>query len=338
MFGKLFSGKNDLSVGLFGRIIATDPIVTISKRTPLTPLGIAGVAPDFFRGKNAFHILSNTWHHRSENKVRRLGRDLRRLSSELQNNHFLYLGNDNFEVLLLSKHKVPAILSSELIAIDDSIFRPGAGQTVKITPTDVVYVARIKEMKRHELAYDLENVALVYGRDDVELQEQIRKDKPQWLFVNHVLGNGDYYRLSVHDIAGVLNQCRVGLCLSPEEGAMRASMEYLMSGLPIVSTYNFGGRDRYLDPFNSIHVESTRKAVREGVESLLDNPRGREEIRENVMHKVNFDREDFINSVNEVIQHHYGVHDHLKSCRDIIGYLQKYRPASVILADLDKLK
>ena len=337
MFDNFFSRPDDLSVGLFGRIIATDPIVTISKRTPKTPLGIAGVAPGFFRGKNAFHILSNTWHHRSVEKARQLRKQLRQLSKKLVNNHFLYLGNDNYEVMLLSKHGIPVILSSELIAVDDCIFRPGAEQTVKISPVDAVYNARIKEFKRHDLVNDLDNVALIYGSDNVEILEQMRRDKPQWTFVNHELGNGEYYRLTFRDVASVLNQCRVGLCLSKAEGAMRASMEYLMCGLPVVSTRNYGGRDRYLDPVNSIHVEDTPEAVSQGVRSLLEKPREREELREKIMRKVNFDREDFLCSVNEIIMHQYGVADHLKSWRIIIGYLQGYRGAGDILADLEKL-
>ena len=337
MFGYLFSKTDSMSVGLYGRIIATDPIVTISKRTPGTPLGIAGVAPEFFRGENALHILSNTWHHRNEKKIRLLRRQLRRLSRRLVNNHFLYLGNTAYEVQLLSKYGIPVKLSSELISIDDSIFRPGAEPLVKLPPADAVYIARMKEFKRHDLAYGLDNVALIYGRENNNLLEQLRREKPHWIFVNHELGSGDYYRLNAREIAGILNQCRVGLCLSAEEGAMRASMEYLMSGLPVVSTRNVGGRDRYLDPDNSLHVDNTPRAVAAAVQSFLDHPPDRKSIREGVMHKVNLDRQDFIHSVNEDIEHLYGVTNHLESCQNIIGYIEGYRKAGEILTDLEDL-
>jgi glycosyltransferase involved in cell wall biosynthesis len=40
----------------------------------------------------------------------------------------------------------------------------------------------------------------------------------------------------------------VGLCLSTVEGSNYASMEYMLAGLPIVSTPSIGGREVYFDP------------------------------------------------------------------------------------------
>ena len=77
----------------------------------------------------------------------------------------------------------------------------------------------------------------------------------------------------------VYNQAAVGLCLSAVEGAMYSSMEYLMAGLPIVSTPSLGGRDVYFDPDYCLIVEPEPAAIRRAVERLRDRAIPREEIR-----------------------------------------------------------
>ena len=165
MLGKYLLPPDDPSAALWGRIISTDPIITISKRTYDAPMGIAGAVPGFFRRKNAFHILSNTWNHYNEKRIPQFHNQLKQLSRQLVDNHFLYLGNTRYEVMLLCKHGISTMFSSELLPIDDTVFKPGAEQVMKIPANDAVYVARLKDSKRHELAYGLENVALVYGKD-----------------------------------------------------------------------------------------------------------------------------------------------------------------------------
>ena len=115
MFGKIFRQSHGADELLFGRIIAGDPIVTISKRRHETPLGIAGTVPDFFRNKHALHILADTWHSHNERKLRTIKKDLQRLSRYMVNNHFIYLGNTQYETWLLSKNNISAIHSSGLI-------------------------------------------------------------------------------------------------------------------------------------------------------------------------------------------------------------------------------
>ena len=81
---------------------------------------------------------------------------------------------------------------------------------------------------------------------------------------------------------------QVGLCLSKSEGAMFASIEYLLCGLPIVSTKSVGGRDIFFTDENCIiadlHSGLIRGKIAESVQHWLDNypdiSIGREKIRE----------------------------------------------------------
>jgi len=335
MLRKYSSKTTESNIILYGRIIAKDPIVTISKRWRDAPLGIAGAAPDFFRKKHALHILSDTWHSYNQNKRCLIKKDLQRLSRYLVNNHIIYLGNTQYETWLLSRSNISAIHSSELISIDESIFKPGAEQLCKIAPAEAVYNARLDPFKRHNLAYGLIRLALIY-RDNKYFKkryEELKCVMPHWYFINNEIGNGQYYYLNNKEVASILNQCQVGLCLSSEEGAMRASMEYLLCGLPVVTIRNIGGRDRYFDKDNSIYADDTPESVAEAVQVFLNNMPDRMDIRNSVLQKIQLDRNDFVNTINEIIKSIYGVSNLFNSYSKIIGYIENRRPVSEILAD-----
>ena len=51
------------------------------------------------------------------------------------------------------------------------------------------------------------------------------------------------------EVNNFLNQCKVGIILSEVEGANYASIQYLLAGLPVVSTKSKGGRDVFFDPY-----------------------------------------------------------------------------------------
>ena len=326
-------------VQVMGRIITGDPIITISKCHPNAPLGIASVAQDFFRDKNALHIISNTWHCQNERRLKSLREELKRLTKYLVNNHFIYLGNTKYETWLLSRNNINSVHSSELISIDESIFKPGSDQPCNIEPTETIYVARLEPFKRHELAYSLNSVSLIYGNRGNEpgQYENLKQKMPHWTFVNHKWGNGQYQRLSKEEVASVLNRSSVGLCLSREEGAMRASMEYLLCGLPVVSTRNIGGRSRYFNSHNCVYADDSPESVVKAVQVSLHRTTDRMELRRLTMQKVQIDREDFISTINGIVASIYGSHDFFDSYSRFIGYM-KYRPANEILSDLAVLR
>lgn len=338
MQSELHSNLSASAVQVMGRIVAGDPIVTISKCHPHAPLGIASAAQDFFRKKHALHLISNTWHCQNERQLRSLGRELKRLSKYLVNNHFIYLGNTQYEAWLLSRNNISSIHSSELISIDESIFRPGIAQPAGIKPVEAVYVARLEPFKRHELAGSLTSLALVYGnRGNEPKQYEIMKlANPHWIFVNHELGNGQYHRLSKEEVVSVLNSSSVGLCLSREEGAMRASMEYLLCGLPVVSTRNIGGRSRYFNDLNCIYADDSPESIANAVRKTVHRETDRMKLRNLTIQKVQFERAEFVSTINNIAASIYGRHDLFDSYTRFIGYM-KYRHVNEILGDLPVL-
>ena len=127
---------------------------------------------------------------------------------------------------------------------------------------DAIYVARFAPFKRHFLAAEVGNLALVagsaWGIESVDIP-------PHEYLNNHPL-----------DAAGVMEkicESRVGLILSEAEGACYSSSEYLLAGVPVVSTPSYGGRDIWYNEMNSIICEPTASGVAKGVASLIDrNP------------------------------------------------------------------
>jgi glycosyltransferase involved in cell wall biosynthesis len=75
-------------------------------------------------------------------------------------------------------------------------------------------------------------------------------------------------KVTVDEMVGFYNEARVGLILSEREGAVFASMEYLLCGLPVVSTPSTGGRDVFWDDRFVIVCEPNPEAVAEAVQEL----------------------------------------------------------------------
>ena len=84
-----------------------------------------------------------------------------------------------------------------------------------------------------------------------------------------------------------------GLALSRVEGAMWAAMEYMLCGLPVVSTRSFGGRDQFRDDYYWRTVASSPEAVAAGVRAWRKNPPDRQEVRRRVLAKVEEGRSRF---------------------------------------------
>lgn len=107
---------------------------------------------------------------------------------------------------------------------DERIFRPLRSRQARF---DAVYDARLSPFKRHPLAAEVPNLALVTYLYQGQVDPGYRAAIAPILARAHVFnGNpsSDAYRaLTPEEVNHALNQCGVGLALSKEEGAMYAS-------------------------------------------------------------------------------------------------------------------
>lgn len=135
-------------------------------------------------------------------------------------------------------------------------------------PVQAVYNGRMNPFKRHWLAREIRSLMIiggVYAPDDTwEYFDEVRGVLPHAWFThaeNHLFRTPD-------EVTELLNHARIGLCLSACEGAMYAATEYLLCGLPVVSTASLGGRDSWFEPEYTRIVEDTPEAVAAAVDEL----------------------------------------------------------------------
>jgi len=324
---------NQQQIYVGGLVISADPLITYSKRSTDAPLGLASARPEAFRGRKALHLIGLSYTIEPRRLFAELAAHLKALAPELPDSRFVVLANSEFEAYLLSTVGVPSMLSSQAVFIDDNTFSPQ-----EVEPRfDAVYNARLLPMKRHELARDVKNLGLLYDIGSAEeppQYEQVKALLPHAAFINHELGNGAYRQLKVEECAAQLNAARVGLCLSAEEGVMQAALEYLLCGLPVVSTRSIGGRDRYfMPPFCRI-VPDEPAAIADAVATLTGTRLPKAAVRSYIMHLLKFERHNFLIAVNRLVKETFDVDDHFTSFAPFERGLTRWRKVDDALAPL----
>jgi len=160
-----------------------------------------------------------------------------------------------------------------------------------------IMLARQTPFKRHYLARKVSRLALIAGGWNCD-------DSLQYTLPPHVYNNKTI--LSRSDVCQKLNESVCGLILSEEEGACYASSEYLLSGIPVVSTHSQGGRDVWYNDYNSVICDPTPEAVAAAVDTLNADRRDPYIIHEMHLAQADRYRQKFISAVQDVFDR-YGV-------------------------------
>ncbi|MCW2282676.1 hypothetical protein M2323_000437 [Rhodoblastus acidophilus] len=150
--------------------------------------------------------------------------------------------------------------------VDETVFTP----TAVPKHFDALYNARFDAFKNHHLARLVDNLALVFS--PAHSAEDAARVERMLTYAHFINGGATdparYRRLSPRETAEAIGKARVGLCLSFVEGAMYASIEYLLCGVPVVSVANKGGRDAFADPAWWRVCEPTPEAVAQAVREM----------------------------------------------------------------------
>lgn len=195
------------------------------------------------------------------------------------NHDITLICNTKQEFDIFQSRGVKCIYINQNALVDASIFNVDT----KIEKThDVVYNGRLELTKRHYLLEKCKSISLVSAI--VHNVDESKKDYLDYLkskIPNAQILNFNPFRklkdytftesipqLTPKEISDYYNIHKVGVILSDKEGACYASVEYLLSGLPVVSTVSIGGRDVFLDNRFCRTVKSTSNAVYNAVEEL----------------------------------------------------------------------
>jgi len=210
----------------------------------------------------------------------------------LSPNQFFYLFNSEAEKKALQQVGFVGELINQNAWLDESlVMRPLGLPRIY----DAIYVARRSAFKRHMLAEQVPGLAIVAGNNHGNDLAPV----PPAVYLNPE-------PLSPNQVCEKINQSYCGLILSEEEGACFASSEYLLCGIPVVSTYSKGGRDVWYDDYNSIVCDPDPKQIADAVAYFKAHPRDPEVIRANHIEEARKHRLCFI-EVFERVLHQHGV-------------------------------
>jgi len=277
--------------------IASEPPIYFSVPCPGAPMGIATLISPLLADAPVFFLLGLWWVYDEEHDVRPIVEAYRDWQPRYPNHVLTVLCNTQEQVVMFSRAGISCVLCPQNMFVDENLFRPDPTQVRRF---DAIYNAGITPFKRHMLSRDVPSLALLYGNwhtktdEDRRYIETVRQGLPQALFINDAVGKGKYVSLDPAQCAHWYNQARVGLCLSEVEGAMYVSMEYLMCGLPVVSTPSRGGRDHFFDAEVALIVEPDARAVAAGVAEMIGRKLSPMAIRQRTLAKVEAERRKFL--------------------------------------------
>jgi glycosyltransferase involved in cell wall biosynthesis len=245
-------------------------------------------------------LVSTSWNRARRRLTEQLVRLERRVSRS-GDHRIVFLAATTAELERFRGAGLAALHVNNAALLDERIFRPLPERRIRF---DAVYDASLCSFKRHPLAALVPNLALVTYLFEGRVDPDYRAAIAPILARAHVF-NGDpfsaaYRLLRPEEVNQALNQCAVGLALSREEGAMMASIQYLLAGLPVVSTPSLGGRDDFYHPDYVRVVEPTPRAVADAVAELREGKLAPDEIRALTLARMEPHRERLFGCVDEI--------------------------------------
>lgn len=275
-------------------VISTDPLIVYTSRANGFGFGMAGPFSDCRPAVPATFLVYFPWSQQTTESAGLLRADLRAWQARGARQNIILCANSAAEQAFLREAGIPTVLLNQNVVLSERDFTPAPDATVPAF--DAVYNAKLDAWKRHELAFQIDRVAYVTyywpGQGEKEPMRQrlaLLSARPGHQVMNP-LDDGLPVYLSRDAVNRVYGQAAVGLCLSAFEGPMLASLEYLLAGLPIVTTPSVGGRDHFFDDAYCITAPPDPRQIRDAVMALRDRRIPRNHIRQETLKKVEAER------------------------------------------------
>ncbi len=246
--------------------------------------------------KNVHILIQIGWQRETPERAQELADVLADIKDKREGLHFTFLCNSTQEEEIIRAKGLNAVFCHQNAFIDEKLY-PIVPNAKKLF--DAIYVARVTPFKRQELACKIKTLRLIGWTSPLETDyfNKIMSIAPEAKWTCEVPSNKIYREI---------NSARVGLCLSAEEGAMFVSAEYMLCGLPAVTTKNLGGREALFPDDAYCHVEDTPESVADGVYKMIENSPAPYEIRESYIKNMQIHRNIFIDLVQSIIDSNGG--------------------------------
>lgn len=250
--GQLIIDKDPLIIHGYGW---ENPIAPAYRMSPL------------LRGRKAYFLLSMAWTNLDDGGSANHLFWYAKHKAEFPEHELIFLCNSPFECKFFNKFGVKNIYCNHNAHLDSNLFRPKPEMQKRY---DAVLNSRFDAFKRHILARHVTSLAIIGytiggNNEGNKYLKYLRRVMKHAFFANFD-NSGDCIWLSESDIINIYHQSRVGLILSESEGGCFASCEYLLCGMPVVSTPSVGGRDAFFAPEYVRIVDPNPAAVLAAVE------------------------------------------------------------------------
>ena len=213
----------------------------------------------------------------------------------------IILGNEPEDEALASNLEFGFANVHQNAMVDESTFQP-----IESCPKDfdAIYNAKFYSFKQHRLALRIRRLCLLYAMADLsggDIYSELRQSLPESAFLNGDPRNPEMFvRFGREDVNAQINRAKVGLALSPVEGAMYASAEYLFAGLPVVSIPNRGGRDAFAHPDHWITAQPDPDDIASAVDELIARQLPPHEIRRAALERAAIYRNNLVVLINRL--------------------------------------
>jgi glycosyltransferase involved in cell wall biosynthesis len=281
-----------------GRLLNLDPLIFYSQQIEGAHSFIRDIGPAL-AGVPAIALFLVAWSAESAYSAERQVKTCEEYRIKYPEHRLIILCNTEAEVSSIHAAGGEAFFANHNTFVDFNLFK------IEHLPKvyDAIYVAQLREWKRQELARLIDSIAFIYygfDEEQVEYYNRLKEMFPHGHFINHELNN--LIRLPKEIVRTEVNKAKCGLCLSAAEGAMHASIEYLLCGVPVVSTVNRGGRDLFFDDQYCLTVEPDPQIIANAVQEVVARNVPREEIREKTISIQMRERERFIQFIDRLIE------------------------------------
>ena len=288
------------------------PVAVLSVEPPIFLTGIAfqsmiGIASAFgkaYANRPAAFLIYPCWTIEDTRRAAQVIEAARAHQAEHPEHELVFICNTGAERDLLARSGLDAHLLNKNFTVSETVFRPLPDARVEF---DAIYNARFDPRKRHELAAAIKRVAYVgypcpsmaSSEEQGELAAELLRRHSGHALLNP-LERGLPVALPPEGVNAALNRAAVGLCLSSTEGSNYASIEYMLAGLPVVSTPSVGGREIYFDHEYCTICDPQSDAVRDAVEALKARNIPRDYVRARTLAKIEPARRRFLSLIDDL--------------------------------------
>jgi len=235
------------------------------------------------------HFIFKIGFYKSSKDAAEIKTTIKELNQKHSNYNFNFLANSPEELENFQENGLNTLFCNQNAFLDENKYKINN----KKPRYKAIYMARITPLKRYELATKVDNLFVIGSWKDAEVEyaKNILKkcDPEKWI-----------KRIPHFMVSKYMNQAQSGLALSKIEGTMYVCTEYLLSGLPVVSSKSQGGRHIYFDDRYVTIAEDTPESVAEKVEEITSRDMDRKMIRENTINIMQNHRKKFIELINSI--------------------------------------